>query len=82
MSWVELIYGAMFLAYAVIGLIYCIRMENNKELRLMHKIRSDHDWSERCFTFGFMWPVAPIVNYIIRRKNDPERIRKHLQTFG
>ncbi|QEQ95016.1 hypothetical protein pEaSNUABM56_00240 [Erwinia phage pEa_SNUABM_56] len=67
---VEMVYGALWLAYAVIGVVYCIRMENNKELQQIHKINSHHDWSERCMNFGFMWPVAPLMNYIIRRKND------------
>lgn len=79
---IEIIASLFFLAYCIAGIVYCIRMENDKKLRLIHKIRSDHDWSERCFAFGFMWPFAPIVNYIIRRKNDTERIRKQLKIFG
>lgn len=67
---IELLYGAVFLGYAVAALIYSIRMENNKALKQVHKIRSDHDWAERCMNFGFLWPVAPLMNYIVRRKNE------------
>lgn len=66
----EIVVSLIFLVYCIIGIVYCIRMENDKVLKQIHKIMSDHDWSERCGAFGFIWPFAPFINYIVRRRND------------
>lgn len=66
----EILVGLVFLVYALIAFIYSVWMENNKALQQVHKIQSDHIWSEMCFKYGIVWPVVPIINFIIRRKNE------------
>ena len=79
---IEIIASLIFLAYCIAGIVYCVRMENDKVLRQVHRVTSDHDWSERCFALGFIWPIAPVINFIVRRRNDPKRIRDQFKNIG
>lgn len=64
----EAIVGIIGVAYAVIAVVYSVRMENNKALKQAYKAKSDHDWSEICFAVGFAWPLSPLVHYVMRRR--------------
>lgn len=70
---IEVIASIVFVAYAVIGLVYSIRMENNKKLKQIYKVKSEREWLETCWLLGFSWPVAPILNFFKRRKNERNR---------
>ncbi len=65
----EAIIGIVGAAYAIIGVAYSIKMESNKALKQSYRTGSDHDWAEICFAVGFAWPFAPLIHYVMRRKN-------------
>ncbi|AGZ17638.1 hypothetical protein X824_gp185 [Escherichia phage 4MG] len=65
----EAIVGIIGVAYAVIAVVYSVKMENDKVLKQVYKAKSDHDWSEICFAVGFAWPLATLLHYVMRRRN-------------
>lgn len=67
---IEIIASLIFISYAVIGVVYSVKMENDTILKQSYKARSDRDWAEICFAVGFAWPVATFVHYIMRRRNE------------
>ncbi|QPI14723.1 hypothetical protein GECvBMG_gp179 [Salmonella phage GEC_vB_MG] len=66
----EAVVGILGVAYAVIAVVYSIKMENDKVLRQIYKAKTDHDWSEICFAVGFAWPLGTLVHYVMRRRNE------------
>ncbi|ADP02563.1 putative membrane protein [Cronobacter phage EspYZU12] len=66
----EAVIGILGVAYAVIAVVYSIKMENDKVLRQIYKAKTDHDWSEICFAVGFAWPLGALVHYVMRRRNE------------
>lgn len=65
-----MIIGAVFLAYVLIAVVYSIRMENDDVLKKIYKAKSHHDWSEISFAVGFAWPLAMLIHYVMRRRNE------------
>lgn len=66
----EAVIGILGVAYAVIAVVYSIKMENDKVLRQIYKAKTNHDWSEICFAVGFAWPLGALVHYVMRRRNE------------
>lgn len=67
---IEAFVGLCGVAYAIIAVVYSVKMENDKKLKQIYKAKSDHDWSEICFAVGFAWPFSPLVHYVMRRRNE------------
>lgn len=64
---IEIVASFIFIAYAVIGFVYSVKMENNKILKQVYKARTDRDWTEICFAVGLAWPLGFLINFIVRR---------------
>ena len=67
---VELWYSLVFIAYAVIGFVYSVKMENDSVLKQVYKAKSDRDWSEICYAIGMAWPLGFLINFVMRRRNE------------
>ncbi|QXL90539.1 hypothetical protein [Salmonella phage NINP13076] len=67
---IEAIVGLLGVLYAIVAVVYSVKMENDKVLRQVYKARTDHDWSEICFAVGFAWPLAALFHYVMRRRNE------------
>ncbi|WJJ58523.1 hypothetical protein NDO71_orf157 [Klebsiella phage vB_KpnM_NDO71] len=66
---IEALVGLFGVAYAIIAVVYSVKMEKDVVLKQIYKAKTDRDWSEICFAIGFAWPFGALIHYVMRRRN-------------
>lgn len=66
---IEALVGLFGVAYAIIAVVYSVKMEKDVVMKQIYKARTDRDWSEICFAIGFAWPFGALIHYVMRRRN-------------
>lgn len=76
----EFIIGIIFISYIAASILFCIYMEKNEVLKQIYKVNTKKEWEDVCFMVSIIWPCSPLFTYIVRKRNENERICRKNET--